>query len=34
VLETKYGKKIVVTVQRNSENFDLDFAEFNGEIIG
>lgn len=31
-LETKYGKKIVVTVQRNSENFDLDFPEFNGEI--
>ncbi|MFF5308594.1 hypothetical protein [Streptomyces massasporeus] len=34
VLETKYGKKIVVTVQRNSENFDLDFPEFNGEITG
>jgi hypothetical protein len=33
-LETKYGKKIVVTVQRNSENFDLDFPEFNGEITG
>ncbi|MFE8957648.1 hypothetical protein [Streptomyces iakyrus] len=32
VLETKYGKKIVVTVQRNSENFDLDFPEFTGEI--
>ncbi|WP_326750789.1 hypothetical protein OIE73_00865 [Streptomyces hirsutus] len=28
VLETKYGWKIVVTVQRNSENFDLDFPEF------
>ncbi|MFE0470455.1 hypothetical protein ACFW2V_02415 [Streptomyces sp. NPDC058947] len=34
VLETKYGKKIVVTVQRSSENFDLDFPEFNGEITG
>jgi hypothetical protein len=34
VLETKYGKKIVVTVQRNSENFDLDFPEFTGEITG
>lgn len=33
-LETKYGKKIVVTVQRNSENFDLDFPEFAGEITG
>lgn len=33
-LETKYGKKIVVTVQRNSENFDLDFPEFTGEITG
>jgi hypothetical protein len=32
VLESKYGKKIVVTVQRNSENFDLDFPEFSGEI--
>lgn len=34
VLETKYGRKIVVTVQRASENFDLDFPEFNGEITG
>lgn len=34
VLESKYGKKVVVTVQRNSENFDLDFPEFNGEITG
>ncbi|MFH8419306.1 hypothetical protein [Streptomyces collinus] len=34
VLETKYGKKIVVTVQRNSENFDLEFPEFNGAISG
>ncbi|MEU6762675.1 hypothetical protein ABZ916_09125 [Streptomyces sp. NPDC046853] len=32
VLETKYGKKIVVTVQRGSENFDLDFPEFTGAI--
>jgi hypothetical protein len=31
-LETKYGKKIVVTVQRNSDDFSLDFPEFNGEI--
>lgn len=34
VLETKYGKKIVVTVQRSSDNFDLDFPEFTGEITG
>lgn len=34
VLESKYGKKIVVTVQRSSENFDLDFPEFSGEITG
>jgi hypothetical protein len=34
VLETKYGKKIVVTVQRNSDDFSLDFPEFNGEITG
>ena len=33
-LETKYGKKIVVTVQRNSDDFSLDFPEFNGEITG
>ena len=32
VLESKYGKKIVVTVQRSSDDFDLDFPEFNGEI--
>ncbi|MET9372268.1 hypothetical protein ABZY00_31135 [Streptomyces griseoflavus] len=34
VLESKYGKKIVVTVQRSSENFDLEFPEFEGEIVG
>jgi hypothetical protein len=34
VLETKYGKKVVVTVQRNSDDFSLDFPEFSGEIIG
>jgi hypothetical protein len=34
VLETKYGKKVVVTVQRSSEDFDLDFPEFNGQITG
>lgn len=34
VLESKYGKKIVVTVQRASEDFDLEFPEFTGEIIG
>lgn len=34
VLETKYGKKIVVTVQRASEDFSLDFPEFEGEITG
>ncbi|GAA1889657.1 hypothetical protein GCM10009837_09620 [Streptomyces durmitorensis] len=33
-LETKYGKKVVVTVQRNSEDFDLDFPEFTGSITG
>lgn len=34
VLETKYGKKIIVTVQRSSEDFDLDFPEFAGAITG
>ncbi|MCX4673017.1 hypothetical protein OG453_41380 [Streptomyces sp. NBC_01381] len=34
VLETKYGKKIVVTVQRNSDDLDTDFPEFTGSIIG
>lgn len=34
VLETKYGRKIVVTVQRSSEDFSLDFPEFEGEITG
>ncbi|MGW7688801.1 hypothetical protein ACWGMA_07895 [Streptomyces asiaticus] len=32
VLGTKYGRKIVVTVQRASENFDLEFPEFTGSI--
>lgn len=32
VLETKHGKKIVVTVQRSSDNFDLEFPEFTGTI--
>lgn len=32
VLETKYGRKVVVTVQRASEDFDLKFPEFTGEI--
>lgn len=32
VLETKYGKKIVVTVQRASEDFSLEFPEFDGAI--
>ncbi|PPS72332.1 MULTISPECIES: hypothetical protein [Streptomyces] len=34
VLETEYGKKVVVTVQRSNEDFDLDFPEFNGQITG
>lgn len=34
VLEPKYGKKIVVTVQRASDDFSLDFPEFTGEITG
>lgn len=34
VLESKYGKKVVVTVQRASEDFSLDFPEFEGEITG
>lgn len=34
VLESKYGKKVVVTVQRNSDDFSLDFPEFTGEITG
>ncbi|MFF2184570.1 hypothetical protein [Streptomyces sp. NPDC058155] len=32
VLETRYGKKIVVTVQRASEDFSLEFPEFDGAI--
>lgn len=32
VLEKKYGKKVIVTVQRSSENFDLEFPEFTGTI--
>ncbi|MFD4415483.1 hypothetical protein ACFWOX_39090 [Streptomyces sp. NPDC058467] len=31
-LDTKYGKKIIVTVQRSSDNLDLDFPEFSGDI--
>ncbi|MFH8484497.1 hypothetical protein [Streptomyces longisporoflavus] len=34
VLETKYGKKVVVTVQRNSDDYNLDFPEFTGSITG
>lgn len=34
VLESKYGRKVVVTVQRASEDFSLDFPEFTGEITG
>jgi len=34
VLESKYGKRIVVTVQRTSDDFSLGFPEFNGEITG
>ena len=34
VLESKYGKKIVVTVQRASDDYNLDFPEFTGEITG
>ncbi|MEV2251577.1 hypothetical protein AB0I94_13530 [Streptomyces sp. NPDC050147] len=34
VLETKYGKKIIVTVQRSSEAADLDFPEYTGSITG
>ncbi|WP_369216260.1 hypothetical protein [Streptomyces flavofungini] len=34
VLKTKYGKKVVVTVQRSSEDLDLDFPEFAGSITG
>ncbi|WP_367047634.1 hypothetical protein [Streptomyces sp. Je 1-332] len=33
-LETKYGKKIVVTVQRDSEDYDLDYPEYTGSITG
>ncbi|TFI30181.1 hypothetical protein [Streptomyces sp. 4R-3d] len=32
VLETKYGKRVVVTVQRASEDFSLEFPEFDGSI--
>lgn len=36
VLESKYGKAIVVTVQRSSDDMDgaFDFPEFEGEITG
>ena len=34
VLETRYGRKVVVTVQRSSDDFSLDFPEFTGEITG
>ncbi|MEU1315775.1 hypothetical protein [Streptomyces tibetensis] len=37
VLETKYGKKVVVTVQRSSgaaRASYLDFPEFNGQFTG
>jgi hypothetical protein len=34
VLESKYGKRIVVTVQRSSDDFSLSFPEFSGEITG
>ena len=33
-LETKYGRKIVVIVQRASEDFSLEFPEFTGQITG
>ncbi|MFJ8605242.1 hypothetical protein ACIREM_42365 [Streptomyces shenzhenensis] len=33
-LETRYGRKIVVTVQRSSEDLTFDFPEFDGEIEG
>lgn len=33
-LETGYGKKIVVTVQRITEDFDIEYPEFEGEITG
>ncbi|MEU8977255.1 hypothetical protein [Streptomyces sp. NPDC048309] len=33
-LDTKYGKKIIVTVQRSSDNLDLGFPEFSGDIAG
>ncbi|MEU3103456.1 hypothetical protein [Streptomyces griseoflavus] len=33
-METKYGRKIVVTVQRSSDDFSLDFPEFSGTITG
>lgn len=34
VLESRYGKRIIVTVQRSSDDFSLGFPEFNGEITG
>ncbi|MFF7335468.1 hypothetical protein [Streptomyces sp. NPDC008150] len=33
-LESKYGKKVVITVQRVSDDLTLDFPEFNGAITG
>ena len=33
-LESKYGRKIVVTVQRASDDLSFEFPEFNGVITG
>ncbi len=33
-IESKYGRKIVVTVQRSSDDFSLGFPEFSGTITG
>ncbi|MFE7233884.1 hypothetical protein ACFVAF_25105 [Streptomyces sp. NPDC057596] len=34
VLETKYGRKVLVRVQRASDDFSLEFPEFTGQIAG
>lgn len=33
-METKYGRRVVVRVQRVADDFGLDFPEFTGEITG
>ena len=34
VLESKYGRKVVITVQRSSDDVDIEYPEFKGDIVG